>query len=422
MNSALPYSSGVSEPAAPESVFTPRTVVSPEMFARRNEPDLKGNPGLQDSLREALRERGGQVLMYGDTGVGKSSLLKYAAEDEAMGVVSVECFSAQSFEELMEEALCKLVDVREIKRMSSKAVSAEVEAGGGMTHFLTMRGRFKGDRASGKEFAVIQKSPLEALLDAMDASDRRLIVLDNFQNVTDDRDRLMVAQSCELLADRANDIGDKKLVLIGIADDARSLLGASASVARRVSEVGVPRMPDDEIREILERGLGLLKIDHDAEALSRLVFYADGFPFFTHLLGLHVARRIRRGEATRVSIKAVEASLDRVTQQVEESFGERVRIAAEKGGEVQPRSRIMAIMAASNAREWRGADVQREYVASYGPAKDYSFLHGALGALVTEKHGSILKRTGSRRDYIYKFRDPHMRPFLRVTHFAPVDQ
>jgi MoxR-like ATPase len=35
-------------------------------------------------MREALRDRGGHVFMYGDTGVGKSSLLKYAAEDEDM--------------------------------------------------------------------------------------------------------------------------------------------------------------------------------------------------------------------------------------------------------------------------------------------------------------------------------------------------
>lgn len=72
----------MSERREPEEVFTPRTVVAREMFAKRNEPDLVGNPGLQDNLRDALREVGGQVLIYGDTGVGKSSLLKYAAEDE----------------------------------------------------------------------------------------------------------------------------------------------------------------------------------------------------------------------------------------------------------------------------------------------------------------------------------------------------
>jgi len=69
----------------PEDVFTPKTIVTREMFARRNEADLDGNPGLQDTVQDALRERGGQILLYGDTGVGKSSLLKYAAEDEDLG-------------------------------------------------------------------------------------------------------------------------------------------------------------------------------------------------------------------------------------------------------------------------------------------------------------------------------------------------
>jgi hypothetical protein len=34
-------------PLLPEDVFTPRQAPSREMFTRRNEPDLHGNPGLQ---------------------------------------------------------------------------------------------------------------------------------------------------------------------------------------------------------------------------------------------------------------------------------------------------------------------------------------------------------------------------------------
>src|SRR2546421_5306190 len=49
------------------------------MFTRRNESDLYGNPGLQDRVRAALRERGGQMILFGDTGVGK----KAADEDGA---------------------------------------------------------------------------------------------------------------------------------------------------------------------------------------------------------------------------------------------------------------------------------------------------------------------------------------------------
>jgi hypothetical protein len=101
------------------------------MFGRRNEPDLNGNPGLQDNLRDALREQGGQILVYGDTGVGKSSLLRYAAEDEGMDLVSVDCLSSKSYEDLLEDAVRKLIDVREIKRQRTTRGSAEIEGGGG---------------------------------------------------------------------------------------------------------------------------------------------------------------------------------------------------------------------------------------------------------------------------------------------------
>src|SRR5690606_8882621 len=91
----------------PEEVFTPKTIASREMFERRNEADLDGNPGLQDNLQDALREAGGQVVLYGDTGVGKSSLLRYAAEDEGMEIVPVECLSSKSYEDLIEDAIRK---------------------------------------------------------------------------------------------------------------------------------------------------------------------------------------------------------------------------------------------------------------------------------------------------------------------------
>jgi hypothetical protein len=128
-------------PRPPEQVFTPKAVVSPEMFTRRNEIDLQGNPGLQDTLREALRELGGQVLLYGDTGVGKSSLLRYAANDEAMSVVSIECFSGREYESLIEDGIRQLVEVREVKRTRGSVTGGEAEAGGTIASLVSLKGK-----------------------------------------------------------------------------------------------------------------------------------------------------------------------------------------------------------------------------------------------------------------------------------------
>lgn len=399
----------------PEDIFTPKTIASREMFERRNEDDASGNPGLQDNLRDGLREIGGQIILFGDTGVGKSSLLRYAAEDEQLNTVIVECFSSKSYDDLIEDAIRKLVDVREISRTSSKTVGAEAEGEVKVKFLVSLKGKLTGSHERGREFEIVQKTPLDALLAAMAATKTNLIVLDNFQNVTNAESRHLVAQTMEFLSDRASDTDDVKMVVIGIADDAPSLIGGSGSFRRRVTEIGVPRMPDDEIRTILSRGFRLLDLAVNSSILDRLVFFSDGFPYFAHLLGLHIARWVRRQPSADVTDEVVTRALQRAVSSVDESYSERLEKAFEAGGDIQPRKSLLKLLAASDRREWKSNDVIGVWEQAHGQREAYQFLHVALGALLDEAHGRILKRKGTRNKYIYQFNDPYMRPYLRLT-------
>ncbi len=306
------------------------------MFARRNEPDMLGIPGLQDTLTEALAEQGGQVLVYGDTGVGKSSLVRYAAEDAGLAHVNIECFSNKSYEDSIEDGIRKLVDARDLKRTVTTNVGAEAEAGAKVKFLLSFKAKVKADRGTTREIEVVDLPPLDALLDAMQATGTRLFVLDNFQNITDDRTRLLVAQTLEALADRSVETGHIKAVVIGIADDAAGLLGGSVSFLRRTSEVGVPRMPDDEVEEIFRTGFGLLGLTVPDVLLTRLVFFSDGFPYFAHLLGLYAARSARRVHHDEIAETDVDRGIAQAVQQVQQTFSTRLEMALEKGGDTQP--------------------------------------------------------------------------------------
>ena len=399
----------------PEDVFTPKTIATREMFERRNETDLDGNPGLQDNLQDALRGAGGQVVIFGDTGVGKSSLLRYAAEDEGFATVTVECLSSKSYEDLMEDAIRKLVDVREISRTSNTSVAAEVEAGVKVKWLVSLKGKLTGSHAKGREFEIVQATPFDALLRAMQETRTTLIVLDNFQNIASVSDRHLVAQTMEFLSDRAAETGDVKAVVIGIAEDAPSLIGGSGSFRRRVTEIGVPRMPDDEIRSVLIRGFELLDVTVDADVLNRLVFFSDGFPYFAHLLGLHLSRWARRQQDRRVDVEDVDRALKRAVDSVDRSYADRVQKAFEAGGDIQPRKSLLKLLAQSDQREWKSPDVIAAWEYTYGRRDAYQFLHVALAALLDEAHGKMLKRKGTRNKYIYQFEDPYMRPYLRLT-------
>jgi AAA domain len=385
------------------------------MFTRRNEPDLHGNPGLQDSLREALREPGGQILLYGDTGVGKSTLLQYAAEDEDMGYVSVECASRWTFEEHIDAAIRELVTQREIETVEEATSDRGGEAG--ISTVITLRGQITDRRGETRRFEAIHRAPLLALTDAMRESDRRLLAFDNFQNVAIAQ-RSAFAQAIEVLSDRSKETGDIKMVIIGIAEDAQSLIRTSGSVQRRTSEIGVPRMPDGELEDIFANGFRLLFLEGTPKALERLVFFCDGFPYFAHLLGLNVARHARRYNEDVVDDERVEAALARAARDVSASFPVRIRNALEAGGRVQPRRRILHVLSLSDGQEWLGAEVIEEYIRFYGDPGDPGFLYVALGQLAKSKHGAVLARSGTRKRYRYRFSDPYLRPYLRMTYFT----
>lgn len=375
----------------PEAVFTPKQIVSREMFAKRNESDLRGNPGLQDNLRDALLDRGGQVLIYGDTGVGKSSLLKYAAEDERLRTVVVECMQTRTYVDLLEDAIKSLIDVREITRVRTSSFSTEAEGSGSVPFLVSLKGKLKGDYGLTKNFEVVQKPPLDALLEAMKTAGRKILVLDNFQNIKSDETRTLVAQTMEALSDRSPKTDDVKCVVIGIADDASSLLGRSGSYRRRTTEVGVPRMPDSEIREVLERGFQLLNLTLTSDSMDRLVFYSDGFPFFAHLLGLNVSRHARRIPSAMITDDMIEQAVARAARDVDQSYEARVREAFEVRGDVQPRKRILRLLANSDQRQWRSPDVVAAYAVEYGGPVG-AFLHVALGQLIDPDKDAVLKR------------------------------
>jgi hypothetical protein len=407
-------------PPEPEQVFTPRNPPQREMFTRRNEPDMHGNPGLQDSLRDALREPGGQVILYGDTGVGKSTLLKYAAEDEGMQLLSVECVSRRSFDAHIDMAIREITSEREVEIV--EAGSREMGAEAGISKVITIRGHVRNQRGQDVRVEILARAPLLALAETLQSADLRLLAFDNFQNV-DARERDAFAQAFEVLSDRSSETGDVKMVVLGVADDAASLVGESGSVRRRTTEIGVPRMPDPEILEIFENGFRLLRLRPVGDAHDRLVFYCDGFPYFAHLLGLGVSRLARRRNDDVVDTDAVTAALAQSARDVSASFPGRVNRAFEAGGNVQPRRRILHTLSLSHRREWRSADVLEEYALLYDRPPNPNFLHVALGQLIQSSYGGVLARSGTPMRYVYRFSDPYLRPFLRMTHFTePIQQ
>jgi len=79
-------------------------------------------------------------------------------------------------------------------------------------------------------------------------------------------------------------------VLIGVADDVKSLISEHQSIERCVAQVRMPRMSRDEIEAIVSNSLAKVGMDIEPAGLHEISRIAIGLPPHAHLLGLHSGR------------------------------------------------------------------------------------------------------------------------------------
>jgi hypothetical protein len=278
----------------PEDVFTPATPVQEDMFASRR------HEHLEDRVDSALGQRGRQVVLYGDTGVGKTSLVRHLCRQRAIKMVRVEC--GPPFDEMIRHALAQVRSARETGRSSEESSEAE----GGFNLWGTLSGKGRVGSAESVNTAPIEPAPTAELAEALEGRGVHVLFLDNFENLEGEKHgkatSRAIAQLLKSFADRAEEGGDRaKVVVAGIPSASRTLIALDEATARRTAQIEVSRMPDDELMEILRRGEDKLGVGFGL-AGWRIVRYSDGFPYYTHLLALHSVRRALRDGRSEVSI------------------------------------------------------------------------------------------------------------------------
>jgi hypothetical protein len=396
----------------PESVFTPRAPVSREMFARRDEGRL------QQRFGDALREPGSQIMLYGDTGVGKTSLVLHVASEMNLSVARIECFSGKSFHDLLSDTFAAMAEIQELRIEVSTTQSggAEVSGGAGLGMLAFLKGRLRSEAgaAETREFQVVQKPLIDALFEQMIEAGRNIIFLDNFENVAEPDVKDKVAQFIGFASDRAEQTGNVKVIIAGIADTAADLLSMSAAASRRTVDFEVPRMPPQELGLILDTGMSILGLTIGSRETDRIVELSDGFPYVVHLSALHAARSAIRAMRAEVTDGDVSSAVGSAVSEFREEFRRSLELAEERSGKEQPRRHIIRALAHAKGRDFSTAEVRQLYQhrRQIDPSKDLAFLNVALGALLSPERGAVLRRRGSRRRYRWGFRNPLMRPYI----------
>jgi Cdc6-like AAA superfamily ATPase len=396
----------------PRDVFTPASWADPRVFATRR------HLHLQDRVESALAEKGRQVVLFGQTGVGKTSLVHYICTERNFPYVRVEC--GEPFEDMIREALGLIVRNEEIESIQKQSAEAEV----GVTLWGLLTGKAKKTAEKETKFAKYAVSLPTTLAEACRIMKVRVLFLDNFENLAAKSHHAETASDIVQLMKSVSDrsaVGGAatvKVVVAGIPTASEELLELDVATERRIKQIEVPKMTREELDEIVRNGERTLSISFEGFCRDRILQFSDGFPYYTHLFALHASTRAVDEGRTHVTIDDFDHALEEIVADCSLSLKKAYNRAVETSGDLQMRKSVMEALASVNDTEVPFKRIREAFMdlhpGKYKDAKELNFLSTAMKPLKEDYNILIDKNLPRSKNNAWSFANPLMRAYVNL--------
>ncbi|HYL31921.1 MAG TPA: ATP-binding protein [Stellaceae bacterium] len=381
------------------SVFTPGAPI--------NERDLfSGRIQQIQSILQAISQRGYHAVMFGERGVGKTSLSNVLAA--FLGRVRqnyllprVNCDSTDTFSSLWKKALQDIVVSKKKPGMGFNA--EEIETAQSVVENLPDE---------------ITPDDVRRVLSDLSKGIVLVVVFDEFDRIQDRAVTVTMADTIKGLSDYSV---SATIVLIGVADSIDDLIEGHQSVERAIVQVPMPRMSPQEIKQIVMTGLSRLKMGIAPEALDEIANLSQGLPYITHLLALQSVRAALVAKKMKIESSHVEVGMKNALDQWQQS----IKTAYYQATKSQQPDNLFkevllacALAAIDELGYFTAASVRTPLNLITAHKYDIPTFARHLKEFSEHARGPIIERVGTARRLRYRFRSPLMRPYIVMRGFA----
>jgi Cdc6-like AAA superfamily ATPase len=373
-------------------VFTPSTpITSVDFFVERLSQVSK--------VRDTILTAGEHAVLYGERGVGKTSLANFiqATFDSNVPTVKITCNSSDKLNNIWNKVF-KAIAKRMVRKTSDTPYCAP-------SFCVDNNEEFDIDEV------VEELERLECPV---------LIIIDEFDNVDDPTVKQKMADIVKVLSDNIQFV---TLMMVGVAENINELVENHNSNSRCLRQIKLDRMKESELKKIIENGLARLGFEISLMVEQDIVNFSQGFPHYVHMLTKNAAAHLieiddpSRTKITKADLKiAIDEAINSSQEEVRRKYEKAVTTARNQDG-FRNVLWACALLQDNENGVFRAIDIADHLEKIIGKPPSQQFYSYNLPALCNEGKGAPLKKvhiSGGDRQVRYQFSDPMFKAFVRM--------
>ena len=383
-------------------VFTPhQPIMNVDLFfGRQNEVQ---------NLIEHLNTPGQHAILFGERGVGKSSLANVACDILLKNIIGGKffkkrCDSLDTFVTIVSKPLKKInIDVNILSEDYKKSEGGNAGVGISIAKASIKTATTKSKNITGYHNLANSPSWVVEQLKGFHG----LYLIDEIDAIGSEIEKKKLAEFIKQLSDEGSGL---KILLVGIAESASSLTAGHPSVQRCLRETRLGRMSRSELRIIIEHGQEQLGIKFSNQAISRIVNVSSGYPHFTHLLALKAAEEAIANDSKIINVMDVERATRKAMQDAEGSLKESY-MKATRSATTDTFKKILLAASICKNEEFTASDLRSAYFKLWNEKITQGSLNNYLRRLVSDDGSTLIRRLAKG---VYRFCDPRMPSYIKI--------
>jgi Cdc6-like AAA superfamily ATPase len=374
------------------SAFSPSAPInSADLFAGRTKQ--------VERATTALFQRGQHVILFGERGVGKTSLastlydLLYSAlSANNIHLARFNCSSDIRFEDLWRGLFRELLIEESRPRAGFEQHPSSKQ--------LRLDSLLPEDVTPETVRFLLERVPYTTIL-----------VIDEIDRIVDRKTTTMLADTIKSLSDHSV---DTTIILVGVADSVEQIITEHCSIERALVQIQMPRMSHPELLEIVEKGLTRAEMTMEPQAKQEITKLSQGLPHYTHSLSLYSAQEAINKGRTHIMFADVDAAIKTAVGSAQHSL-----VSAHHRAISSPRENLyqQVLLACALARTdelgyFSAVDVRAPMSRIMGRPYEIAAFSRHLNDFCETARGPILQKTGATRRFMFRFLNPLMEPFV----------